>query len=69
LGLPIFFGKAKFAAFKDILEKVSRKIEGWHAKTLSQVGHPVLIKSFAASIPSYAMNSFLLPISLSSSLD
>jgi hypothetical protein len=29
----------------------------------------VLIKSVAATIPSYAMNYFLLPISLSSSLD
>jgi hypothetical protein len=35
LGLPFFFGKSKSVAFKDILEKVSSKIEGWRAKTLS----------------------------------
>jgi hypothetical protein len=28
LGLPLFLGKSKSAAFKDILEKVSGKIEG-----------------------------------------
>jgi hypothetical protein len=56
-------------AFKDILEKVSGKIEGWRAKTLSQAGRTVLIKSMAASIPSYAMSSFLMHISFSSSLD
>ena len=69
LNLFLFLGKSKTAAFKDILEKASSKIKSWHAKTLSQVGHTVLIKSVASSIPSYAMSSFLLPISLSSSLD
>jgi hypothetical protein len=69
LGLPLFFGKAKFAAFKDILEKVSGKIEGWCAKTLSQARRTVLIKSVATTIPSYAMSTFLLPTSLGSSLD
>jgi hypothetical protein len=68
LGLALFFGKSKTVAFKDILEKVSGKIEGWHAKTLSQAGRTVLIKSVASSIPFYAMSSFLLPISFSSSL-
>ena len=35
LDLPLFFGKSKSSAFKDILE-VSGKIKGWRAKTLSQ---------------------------------
>jgi hypothetical protein len=46
-------------ALKDILEKVSGKIEGWRAKTLSQAGRTVLFKSVDASIPSYVMSSFL----------
>jgi hypothetical protein len=66
--LPLFFGKSKSTAFKIFWRKF-RKIEGWCAKTLSQAGCIVLIKSVAATIPSYAMSSFLLPISLSSSLD
>jgi hypothetical protein len=69
LGLPLFFSKSKVGAFKDILEKVSGKIEGWRAKTLSQAGRTVLIKLVAASISSYAMSSFLMPMSFSSSLD
>jgi hypothetical protein len=69
LGLPLLFGKAKNEAFKDLLGKVSGKIDGWRAKTLSQAGCSVLIKSVAATIPSYAMSSFLLPLSLSLSLD
>ena len=69
LGLPLFFGKSKTAAFKDILDKVSGKIEGWRAKTLSQAARTVLIRSVASTIPSYAMSSFLLPLFVSTSLD
>jgi hypothetical protein len=69
LGLPLFFGKSKSADFKDILDKVSGKIEGWRAKTLSQVGRTVLIKSVVFTVPSYAMSSFLLPSSISTLLD
>ena len=58
LGLPLFFGKSKSAAFKYILEKVSGKIEGWRAKTLSQAGRTVLIKLVATTIPFYVMSSF-----------
>jgi ribonuclease HI len=51
------------------LDRVSQKIEGWRAKTLSQAGRTVLIKSVASTIPSYAMSSFLIPRSISTSLD
>jgi hypothetical protein len=67
--MPLFFGKSKFVAFKDVLEKVLGKIEGWGAKTLSQADRTVLIKSVAASIPTYAMSTFLLPTSFNNSLD
>jgi hypothetical protein len=67
--MPLFFGKSKSTTFKDVLEKVSGKIKGWRAKTLSQAGRTMLIKSVAASIPAYAMSSFVLPISFSNSLD
>jgi hypothetical protein len=69
LGMPFFFGKSKFVAFKDVLEKVLGKIEEWRAKTLSQADHTVLIKLVAASIPIYDMSTFLLPTSFNNSLD
>jgi hypothetical protein len=69
LGLPFLFGNSKLGAFQGILDKIKLKVEGWRAKTLSQAGRLVLIKSVAAAIPSYAMSSFLLPISFCKQLD
>jgi hypothetical protein len=69
LGLSILFENSKKTAFLNIIDKVKSKVEGWHAKTLSQAGRLVLIKSVAAAIPSYAMSSFLLPNSICSQLD
>jgi hypothetical protein len=69
LGLPILFGNSKKSAFQNIIEKVKSKVEGWRAKSLSQAGRLVFIKSAAASIPSYAISTFLLPKSICSQLD
>jgi hypothetical protein len=69
LGLPLLFGKSKVTAFSEILEKVQGKIEGWRSKTLSQAGKTVLVKVMAFAIPSYAMNTFLLPDAFCHKLD
>jgi hypothetical protein len=71
LGLPIFLGNSKKRGFQGIIDKVHMhiKIEGWRAKTLSQAGRLVLIKSVAAVIPTYAMSSFLIPNNCCKELD
>ena len=62
-------GNSKKRAFHGIIEKLQSRIEGWRAKTLSQVGRLVLIKFVAAALPSYAMSSFLLPNAFCFELD
>jgi hypothetical protein len=69
LGLPLMFGTSRKDAFQPLIDKVISKINGWRAKTLSQAGRTVLIKSTAAAIPTYAMSTFLLPSSLCHTLD
>jgi hypothetical protein len=69
LGLPIFLENSKRRGFQGIIDKVNKSIEGWRAKTLSQAGRLVLIKSVAATFPSYAMGSFLIPNSCCKVLD
>lgn len=69
LGLPLMFRPSRKKAFQPLLDKVLSKINGWRAKTLSQAGQTVLIKSMVAAIPTYAMSTFLLPSSLCKNLD
>jgi hypothetical protein len=69
LGLPTLMGNSKKRAFQGIIDKVYSRIDGWRAKTLSQAGRLVLIKSVAAALPSYAMSTFLLPMSFCNELD
>jgi hypothetical protein len=69
VGVLILFGNSKKAAFLDIIDRVKSKVDGWHAKSLSQAGRLVLIKFLAATIPSYAMSAFLLLKSICSQLD
>ncbi|XP_062152043.1 uncharacterized protein LOC133860458 [Alnus glutinosa] len=69
LGLPLTLGSSRKEAFQPIIDKVLSKINGWRAKTLSQAGRTVLIRSTAAAIPAYAMSTFLLPFSLCRQLD
>ena len=69
LGPPILMGNSKKRAFQGIIDKVLSRIEDWRAKTLSQAGRLVLIKSVAAALPSYAMSTFLLPLSFCNDLD
>jgi hypothetical protein len=68
LGLPILIGNSKKRAFQGIIDKVLNRIEGWRAKTLSQVGILVLIKYVVAALPSCAISSFLLPNSFCTEL-
>jgi hypothetical protein len=69
LGLPILIGNSKKRAFQGMIDKVLGRIERWKAKSLSQAGRLVQIKSVAVALPSYAMSSFLLPKSFCSKLD
>lgn len=69
LGLPTSFNRAKKESFKDLIEKINNKLEGWKSKLLWQTRSTMLISIMASSISSYQMLSFMLPKSVYRSLN
>lgn len=69
LGLPTFVGKSRTQTFKDIIEKVSKRLENWKCSFLAQAGKEVLLKAVVQAIPTYSMGVFQLPITLCKELN
>jgi hypothetical protein len=64
LGLPTFIGKSKHLAFQDIVGRVTKRLNNWKIKFISQAAKDVLLKVVVQAIPTYSMWVFQLPISL-----
>lgn len=47
LGLPMNGGKSKVNTFKELQEKITKRVMGWKVKLISKVGHEILIKTEA----------------------
>lgn len=61
LGLPMVGGKSKVGTFKEIQERITKKVMVWKEKTISKAGRETLIKSVAQAIPTYSMSIFQFP--------
>ena len=62
LGLPMPNGKSKVGTFKELQEKISKRV--MKEKYISKVGWEILIKTVAQAIPTYSMSLFKLPRSI-----
>ena len=51
LGLPMVEGKSKVSTFREVQERVTKRVMGWKEKHISKVGREVLIKTVAQAIP------------------
>jgi hypothetical protein len=59
LGLSIFLGISKQATFQSIIDQVQKRIDGWKAKTLSQVGK-LVPHQISGNYNSFICHEFLL---------
>ena len=64
LRLPMVGGKSKVSTFKELQERVTKKVMGWKEKTISKAGRETLIKSMAQAILTYSMSIFQIPRSV-----
>ena len=49
------------STFRELQEKVTKRVMGWKEKHISNVGREVLIKTIAQAIPTYSMSLFKIP--------
>lgn len=65
LGLPSLVGKNKRNTFKEIKEKLAKKLAEWKEKLFSKAEKEILINAVAQVIPRYSMSCFKIPDTLS----
>ncbi|XP_013705040.1 uncharacterized protein LOC106408899 [Brassica napus] len=68
LGLPEVLKGSKIKTFSYLKEFMSKKVSGWHARTLSQGGKEVLLKAVGTALPVHAMSVYKIPKMVISSL-
>ncbi|RVX17758.1 putative ribonuclease H protein [Vitis vinifera] len=69
LGLPLG-GNPKTICFWDpVVERISRRLDGWKKAYLSLGGRITLIQSCLSHIPSYFLSLFKIPVSIASKIE
>ena len=69
LGLPMPNGKSKVGTFKELQERITKRVLGWKEKFISNAGHEILIKTVAQAIRTYSMSLFKIPKSICDSIN
>ena len=64
LGMPLLHSKVNRNTYGEILEKIRTRLQGWKGRCLSYAGKTLLVKSVIFSIPIYAMQTSLLPTTI-----
>ena len=69
LGLPLSTHKLRIADFFFIIDKIDRRLAGWHGILLSIAGRAILVRAVLRALPIYAMTSLLLPMGVVAEID
>ncbi|GMI99700.1 hypothetical protein HRI_003639300 [Hibiscus trionum] len=69
LGVPVRHERMRIADFDFILDRIRSKLNGWAARCLSLAGRITLAKSVLEAIPTYFMQTAILPIGVCANID
>ena len=69
LGLPMACGKSKVDTFKEVHDRINKRVMGWKEKLFSKARREVLIKTIAQAIPLYSMGLFKIPKAVGDSIN
>ncbi|CAL1407427.1 unnamed protein product [Linum trigynum] len=61
LGVPLVAGKLTVNACRPLIDRITSRVQGWKAKSLSYAGRVELVGSILYSMSQYWMNVFMLP--------
>ena len=61
LGTPIFTTRSTASLYQYLVENIRKRIERWQTKYQSMAGRATFTKASITSIPTYAMQTTLLP--------
>ena len=69
LGTPSIHGRVNSGLYQYLLERMTSKLESWMVKYLTMAGRVTLTKAILTSIPTYLMQTTLLPRGIYSAKD
>jgi hypothetical protein len=69
LGMPLGASYKAVGVWNPIIEKIERRLAGWQKLYLSKCGRLTLLKSTLASLPTYFMSLFRIPVSVAKRIE
>ncbi|XP_075508178.1 uncharacterized protein LOC142545090 [Primulina tabacum] len=69
LGVSSIHGRANNNLYKQVLDRIKSRLEGWKTKYLSFAGRKVLVQPVLNAIPLYTMQTSLLPMGICSEIE
>ena len=69
LGMPLIHKRTSKFTYKEIVDRIQKRISSWNAKTLAFAERLTLAKSVLTSILLYSMQTVILPSSIYSEMD
>ncbi|KAG8387170.1 hypothetical protein BUALT_Bualt03G0225300 [Buddleja alternifolia] len=69
LGVNVLHSRNSSDNFRDLVEKVQRRLSSWKAKNLNLAARTTLIQSVTTAIPTYTMHSCWIPTKICNQLD